>query len=415
MLGRARSSVVMAALVLVTLVAAAVVGQPVAAQAPSGDPIVIGVLAPFNTPAGDGILNAADMATNDINAAGGILGRPIKMVAANTEYNPQKAASSYQKLVLSDRAVAVIGSPSSGESLAIQEQMARYRVPFLNTGAAASSLTEKVLDDYNRYKYYFRVMHDSPEQGIAALEYVTEYLAPVKGIRKVAILSENAVWTQEIIDLWETAIAQHPDLELVATELFDVQTNDYNPNFQRIMNAGAELIMEISSNVDAAGYTKQWADLQAPPMGGVSASAMSSRIWNDTGGRVAYEWTVNFGYRVPFTDKTLDWYDRYVETYGVTPDYTTGYTYDAFFILKEAIEGLGRVGNSDELVVALEATDYTGVIGRWVFTESHHSRYGEGYRIIPIVQWLPDGSRQILWPPNLAEGEIVFPPWSGRD
>jgi hypothetical protein len=104
----------------------------------------------------------------------------------------------------------------------------------------------------------------------------------------------------------------------------------------------------------------------------------------------------------------------YVETLGIGPIYTTPYTYDAMYSLKEALERMDPddIGDPDVLVEELEQTDYEGVLGRWVFQDDHHSHF-EDHRdaSLIIVQWLEGGERQVVWPEHLAEGDYVPPPW----
>ena len=64
----------------------------------AADTIKIGVLAPFKTPSGESLLKAAKMAADEINAAGGIMGKKIELITANTEYKPQVGATAYKKI-----------------------------------------------------------------------------------------------------------------------------------------------------------------------------------------------------------------------------------------------------------------------------------------------------------------------------
>ena len=102
-----------------------------------------------------------------------------------------------------------------------------------------------------------------------------------------------------------------------------------------------------------------------------------------------------------------------MKLFGETPGYTSGYTYDAIYIYKDAVEK-AKGTEADKLVPVLEKTDYVGAVGRWVFTDLHNAKYGEGYRQLPMVQWREDGSRDVVWPKNLATGDYRLPPWSEK-
>jgi branched-chain amino acid transport system substrate-binding protein len=113
---------------------------------------------------------------------------------------------------------------------------------------------------------------------------------------------------------------------------------------------------------------------------------------------------------VALTPKTIPFHDRYVAKFNETGGYVSGYTYDALHIYKEAVEK-AKTTDSDALVPILEATDYVGVAGRWVFTDLHNGKYGPGYRELIMVQWREDGNREVVWPESVATSEFLLPPW----
>ena len=389
------------------LLAVGMAAAPVAAQ----DSVKIGVIAPFNTPPGEGLLSAARMAAEDINAAGGIGGAPLELVIANDEYKPDIGANAYKKLALSDKVVAVIGTASSGVSLAIVDQMARYKVPMISTGAASLKLSDKVVENYDRYKYWFRVMHTTDNIARSVGDFVVNYLFKVRNFDKAAILSENAVWTNGVLPTIKEVMAEG-GVEIVSEERFDLDTKDFKPLLAKVRDSGAQFIVDFSSHVDGAIYVKQWGELQGLPMVGLNSSGTSSRFWKDTDGNaVSHADLIQGSYRAALTPHTIAWYDRYVEKWTVSPDYTSGYTYDALHILKAAIERADSTA-PDDLVAALEATDHLGVAARWVFDRDHNSKFGPGFRVMGMTQWRDDGTRAVVWPESFKTGDFMMPPWS---
>jgi branched-chain amino acid transport system substrate-binding protein len=381
-----------------------------AAVAAAADTIKIGVIAPFKTSSGESLLNAAKMATADINAKGGIMGKKIELITANTEYKPQKGATAYKKLVLQDKCVVVFGTCSSGVAKAVMDQMARYKVLFISTGAASEALAEKYGSDKPKFKYWFRVMHQSGDLSSAVEHFIWDLPVQKRGAKRMAIMAENALWTRGMVKSAEKFF-KDKGLETVYSEFFDVETKDFTPIFTKIMNAKADFIYEISAHVDGAIYIKQWFDLKGPMIGGVSGTGASDRYWKDCGGKAVSETLIAMGsFRVALTPKSIPFYDEYVKRFKEAPGYPTGYTFDAFHIYKDAVEK-AKTTNSDKLVPVLEKTDYVGVAGRWVFTDLHNAKYGKGYRQFAMVQWRKDGSRKVVWPENLKTGEFELPPW----
>lgn len=381
----------------------------VAWPARAAPPLRIGVIAPFNTPPGDGLLNAARLAADDINAGGGIGGRPVELVLANDNYKPDGAASAYKRLALSNQVVAVVGTASSGAALAVVDQMARYKVPFLSTGAATLQLSDRVTQDRERHKYWFRVMHTTEEMAGSLGDFAVRFLQKEKGFVRVGLLAENAVWAKGLLPPLKQSLAA-AGVKVVAEEAFDVDTKDFKPMLAKLMRADPQYIIDLSSHVDGALYVKQWADLQGPPMVGVNASGASTRFWKDTEGRaVSHMNLMTGGQRVAMTPQTIAWYDRYVARFKISPDYTSGYTYDALLILKQAIEKGGT--EPDRLVTALESTDLVGVTARWAFERNHNARFGQGWRAIGVNQWRPDGERRVVWPPEIRTEPMAASPW----
>lgn len=374
------------------------------------DTIKIGVLAPFKTPSGESLLNGAKMAAEEINAAGGIIGKKVELVMADTEYKPQVGATAYKKLALKDKCSVVFGTCSSGVAQAVMDQMGRYKVPFISTGAASESLAKKYASDKEKFRYWFRVMHQSQDLTDALHKFMWDLPVQKMGAKKMAIMAETAIWTRDMVKAAE-AFFKEKGLETVCSEFFDVEIKDFNPILTKIANAKADFIYEISAHVDGAIYIKQWFDSKGPLIGGVSGTGASDRYWKDCDAKAVGETLIAMGsFRVPLTPKSEAFFDKYVNLFKETPGYTSGYTYDGLYIYKAAVEQ-ARSMDSAQVVPILEKTDYVGVVGRWVFDEIHNAKYGPGYREFPMVQWREDGKRVVVWPASLATGEYKLPPW----
>ncbi|RJX28670.1 MAG: hypothetical protein C4525_15595 [Desulfarculus sp.] len=379
----------------------------------AADTIKIGVLAPFKTSPGESLLKAAKLAADQINAKGGIMGKQIELIEANTEYKPQVGATAYKKLALQDKCNLIIGTSSSGVASAVMDQMARYKVPFISTGASSEALSKKLGSDKSKFKYWFRVTHQAHELSEALHKFVMDLPVKKYGAKRIAIMAEKALWTQGMVKAAEEFFKKN-GLEVVCVEFFDTETKDFTPILTKIMDAKADFIYEISSHVDGAIYIKQWYDLQGPMIGGVSGSGVSDRYWKDCGGKATSETIMPMGsFRVALTPKSTAFYDEYVKRFNEAPGYTSGYTYDALYIYKNAVEN-AQSTDPDKLVPALENTDLIGVSGRWVFTDLHNAKYGSGYRVTPMVQWRKDGSREVVWPEEMKTSEYILPPWLSK-
>ena len=137
---------------------AAVAGCALAAYAPparAADPIKIGVIAETSAISGVGIPNAAKMAAEEINKAGGVNGRMIEIVDYDDHNSAADAVRAFQRAAQQDKVSAVIASYISEVVLALEPWAGRLHMPMITPGAASDEITKRVHDDYDHEKYVF--------------------------------------------------------------------------------------------------------------------------------------------------------------------------------------------------------------------------------------------------------------------
>ena len=121
------------------LAGASAIGFPAILRAQQ-DVIRIGHLTPrtgFLGQVGEYGFKGATLAIEEANAAGGVLGRKVELVAEDS-VNPATAANKAAKLIERDKVAAIFGEINSASGLAISKEAERGRTPFFNTGASAS-------------------------------------------------------------------------------------------------------------------------------------------------------------------------------------------------------------------------------------------------------------------------------------
>ncbi len=405
---KARSLVVVSLVVLLTSTSCR---QP-AQEATDKGPIVVGVVAPFFTTPGEGIRHGVALAVEEINAAGGVSGRPLKVVEVNDEFSPAKATLAYQRLAGQDHAVAVLGFAGS-DVFPVMEQLSRYGVPLLGTGVGADRLTEMVARDPARYGRFFRVMHRSSELAAVTSGFLRDYLHGQLGLQRFAILVEDDIWTKAMRDEWKKTIQGTPGASLVFEDTFSPETADFAATFRRISGSGAEYVLDASSRVPSALYLKRWSELKGPLIGAIPTGAGTRKYYEEVGAGGSGVCTVGVipAANNPLTDKAAAWHDTYVKRFG-DPEYTSAYSYDAVYILKAALERAGKT-DPEALSAELAKTDHSGVMGRYQFETNHHPKFGPGFRVINVYQYQqpePDGYR-VIWPRERAVAGFVPPAW----
>lgn len=374
-------------------------------------PVRIGVPTAVQLQVGRDTLTAIKMAVEDINKQGGILGRKVEFVSADETENPETGISAIKKLVSDEKVDVLIGGYTSGVTLAQLPHLANAKTIYLGVGAASPSITAKVKNDYDNYKYVFRVGPiNSAHQARALVDYIANFVIGELGYKKIAIVGENAKWVQDLVPVLKKG-AGEVGADIRMTELFDTQTSDFSPLLAKVKGSGAQYMIVILSHGSSDVFAKQWHDAQVPvPYGGIDVKSMDGDFFNRIGGKAISEVAANFAVRAPLTKKTIPFFDAFKKNSPNYPVYTAFYAYDSVFIYAEAVKRAGSF-DTDKVIKELEKTKYEGIAGEISFDENHDVQAGKGKSNLIFVQWQDKGERVVLYPKELRNGNFILPPW----
>jgi branched-chain amino acid transport system substrate-binding protein len=394
--------------------AALAAGQAAPAAAQDKPPIKIGVIAEAQAVAGSSIPLAAQLAADEINAKGGVDGRKVQIIVYDDHSASADAVRAFQRAVSEDKVNAVIASYVSEVVLALQPWASRLKTVMVTPGAASDVITANIAKDYERNKYTFHGYLTSGALAQSVCDAAKDLLVNGLKMKSAVIVSEDAAWTTPLDAGYEKCLTQI-GLKVLDHIRFSPDTTDFTPIFNKIEGLKPDVMITGISHVGTQP-TVQWKNQQVPiPMFGISSQATNSNFWKDTNGAtegVLYQGVSGTG--VPTTPKTLPFVDAFQKKYGNFPSYC-GYTaYDEVYYLTDAIKRAGS-DDSDKLVEALEKTDYEGTIGRVAFLPKgdphvHGLKTGAGFITGLMLQW-QDGKQVNLWPTNLANGKLKFPPF----
>ena len=388
-----------------------------AASARAADPIRIGVIAEAQTVTGASIPQAAQLAADEINAAGGIDGRRVELVVYDNKASAADAVRAFQRAASEDRVHAVIASFISEVVLALEPWASRLKVPMITPGAASNEISLAVHRDYIRNKYSFHGYLTSAALAQSVCDSTKDLLIGPLKVKSVAIMSEDAAWTKPL-DLGYEECLPKIGLKVAEHVRFSPDTGDFTPIFNRIEAAKPDLIVTGISHVGVQP-TVQWKSHQVPmAMTGISSQATASTFWKDTNGAtqgVIFQSLVVPG--VAMTGKTLPFLDAFVKRFGGAPSYAGYMAYAQHYYIADAVRRAGTT-EADPLVDALEKTDWEGTVGRIQFFGrddpfTHSIRYGEGLVTGVLAQW-QDGKQVAVWPASLATGKLVLPAKAGQ-
>lgn len=387
----------------------------------STKPITFGILAPLTDVTGIDTKEGAQLAVSEINAAGGVLGRPIQLVYEDThEADPtipvDTALAAMNRIVTVDGAQVIIGGERSDVVLAEEAQLPTYKVPFLDVGAADTTLGQNVLNNYTLYKYFFMA---SPVNSTALATALITYYATLRytnsSLTKVYIMAEDiAVW-HALVPVLQAELPTF-GYSIVGTDYFPYGASDFSSDLSAVRSSGAQIICLLAAGQDSVQLIQQWATLQIPAVPiGIDVAAESPSFWGQTSGAAKYE-TIEVGIGdsgTPINTVGANFYKNFSDAYGTLPIYTADGAYDAVYIAAKAIEEAGTT-NGTALIPYLEQANFTGPDGLVRFDASHNVIWNQDYTkgaALAFVQWSGYNQYTCVWPAPPATKPLEAPPW----
>ena len=214
------------------MLASGLVASSFAVQA---QPIKVGWLSSLTGPLSASAIaenQGVELAVEEINAAGGILGRKIELLTRDTAGDPTKAVNFAQQLAFSDKVNFVIGPVNSGEGLATTPILARAGVPNIIIGAIDE------LTDAKKYPRAFRMINTNMQWISTANQYATETLKK----QKVAVIADTSGYGTASAKS-AVALLEKAGIKPVYSVLIDANKTDVMDEMTKARNAGADVVM----------------------------------------------------------------------------------------------------------------------------------------------------------------------------
>ena len=349
-----------------SLVASFVIALSTAASAGAADPIVFGLVDEVTGPQAEaGVLtaNGARLAMEEINAAGGILGRPVELrIEDNQSTNPGTVLA-YSKLV-SQKVVAVLGPLRSTQVQAASPTIAKARIPAV-IGGSDPSLTRV------NNPWIFRVRPNDLYSSRVMAEFGIKEL---RGRKWAIIHSTDAFGSGGKNALVDALKAQ--GIEPVLIQGYTNNQQDFTPIVLAIKKSGAEVIGSyITNSPDVAIFARQLRQL-----GVTSPWVGSTSIVTETAIRLAEDalWGT-YGvsdFVVEANDESRRFAAAYRKKYGFEPDLYSAWCYGGMYLLKHAIEAAGTTEAEAVRKAMLGIRGLKGVEGTYNFNPNGDGVHG---------------------------------------
>jgi branched-chain amino acid transport system substrate-binding protein len=396
----------------------------------AGSPIVIGVPTALGSIEGRDTWFIVRMAVDEINAAGGVLvgneRRQLKAFSIDTRGHEagipvHDALTAVEKLILEKKPHAIlVGAFRSEILLASMDLIAKYKVPYICTIAMTPVFQKKVLENYDNYKYMFRMCLDA-RYFVMYLTKVMGFLNKEFGFSKAYIVAQDVLWARGSGKALQGLLPKQ-GWEITGFDTYPTGSTDYSSSLIKARMKKAQVIVPIGDMPQLAILSKQSRAMKVPALLAGEIAAVCSQIsWEATEGAV--EGMLNFIFEagnipVKAIPKSQVFHRNFGKRYGQKAlenlsGHGPGPSYDAVYALAAAIERAGTL-EPNAVVKALEQTDMEGAIGRAKFGKDHQVIFGfdpKETALGVVIQWRKPGIRIPVFPEVVAEGKIELPPY----
>jgi len=402
-LNRKAITKIQASAIVIVVVVAVIAGAYLYSQTlvpkPVLPPIKIGVPAPITGPfaaQAKYLLDGVKMAAQDVNNAGGVLGRNVTLDIGDYEGKADVGVALFERFITQDKVDFIVGGVKTFVAIATMDVAAKYGIPVVYSIPAGDTLGTKVLSDPHKYRNIFMADLNNTYWGLLEVIWLQDVLARGQWKprnHKFALIAEDSDWGRGVCDIWKQQLTAM-GWELVDYEIVDPSAVEYTPVLAKIKSLDPVLIKsEITSAEGGVAMTKQKVEL------GINALfftgyAGETKDYDKLAANYA-DYNIYYSYPLP-----KKWIDNLLSRFPDSDPIGAFWGYDSFNLLIDAIK---RAGTTDWEAVgqALAKTDYTGLWGRWVFGSSHYPLWGADYLAAGMLQFM-GGKKYFIWPPRLA-------------
>lgn len=405
---------VAATALMLTLIAGA------SAQAPSGDPIKVGFsmsLTGATAPNGRQLLVSLEIWRDDVNAAGGLLGRPIELVYYDDQSNPANVPAIYQKLLSVDKVDLLLGPYSTN-------MVAPAMPSIMQAGKTTVSLLALGVNRHFNYDRYFSMVPAGTE-GIAAFSRGFFEIAAQQNPKPttVAMLAADAEFARTAAD-GAKENAQKLGFKVVYDRSYPPGTTDFGPIVRAMQAANADLVFVASYPPDTVGIVRAanevglTAKMFGGTMIGLLATPLKVQLGPLTNKLVIMEsFVMAPTFNFPGLDKLLEKYRAKAKGQQIDP-FGYGFApfgYAAGQILAKAVTETKGLDH-DKIAKYIHANKFSTVAGELSFGKD--GEWAEPRTVFTQFQdvqandpaQFSDGKKQpILWPDKFKTGTIIYP------
>lgn len=316
---------------------------------------------------GQGSVEGIELAFEEINKNGGVLGKQIEHVKYDNKSEDTESANVSTKLATRDKVVAILGSDTSGSTKAAIPAAMQNKVPIISPSATSDDVT---VDSHGNVKdYVFKTCFNDSFQGIMMAEFAYTDL----GYKKAAILADTTSdYAQGLSKAFNETFTGLGGV-VISEEAYQAKDTDFKAVLTNIKGKNPEVLFVPGYYEEVGLIIKQARELgiNIPILGGdgYESPKLLEIAGKDSLNNVYYS-----SHYSPMDDSenVVKFKEAFKEKYGKEPDAFNALGYDLAYFLADALERAGEA-DSEKVREALASTkNFTGVTGSISIDENHN-------------------------------------------
>jgi branched-chain amino acid transport system substrate-binding protein len=319
-------------------------------------PIKIGHLVPqtgFLSAMGEYEIHGASMAVEEVNAAGGCLGRPLELITEDA-VNPGIAVQKATKLIKQDKVDALMGIVSSAVCLAVMEVAKRNQILLLNTGANSDEIRGKECNVYT-----FSVEGCNTQY----VNTIGSYLLKTKQYKRWYFLTSDYAFGHDLLRVSRRLLNKMGGEE-VGSELIPTGSVDFSSYLLKVKNAQPDVVFQNLAGSDQTNFMKQYNEfgLTIDVAGGVVDTLL---VWPVGVGAISGVFPLLWWSDLPY-ENTRIFTNKFVEKFGKPPENQAWCDYVGIKCIAMAMEEAGTT-ESEKVVEGMEKIKFRAGKGRELY------------------------------------------------
>ncbi len=351
---------------MVILVAFLIFAAPAWAQ----DTVTIVQIDPLSGPMksiGDMSVWGTQFAVDEINAAGGLLGKKVKLMPEDSQLKPDVAARKATKAIMTDGAQFIFQLTSTAIAQALMDVAEKNKVIYVNFGAESDFLTGAKFN-----KYSFRTCFTTTNRARAYAEFFK-----TKPWRKFYLMNQDYAFGHAVADDFKAVMKKEIlDHKIVGDDYAPIGTKDFGPYITKILASGAEIIFTGNYGVDLANLMKQGAQMGVKLPIRYATYFMDDDVQLPDIGQAAVGSFVNSTY-LPTIDTPQNkaflerWHKKFKDSKHPWPAANLGYSYNGAMFFFEAVKK-AKSFDPQAIMKAWEGMEYNSLVGKQIMRACDH-------------------------------------------